>query len=131
MYLRAVGRCFTQMNAYFLVMNGKRCNTCNLLDRPLSFWDSFKMAAFKPNDRFEHFHPTVKHLEPSKWAKQMLTYKQFFYTIAILSCQKKCSIKWVLKLAASYQINEWALSDRVLSVPEIIHLRFMFSPLSF
>ena len=27
MYLRAVGRCFTQMNAYFLVMNSKRCRT--------------------------------------------------------------------------------------------------------
>ena len=92
MYLRAVGRCFTQMNAYFLVMNRKRYNTCNLLDRPLSFWDSFKMAAFKPNDRFEHFHPTVKHLEPSKRAKQMLTYKQFFYTIAILSCQKNVAL---------------------------------------
>ena len=26
MYLRAVGRRFTQMNAYFLVMNSKRCN---------------------------------------------------------------------------------------------------------
>ena len=25
MYLRAVGRRFTQMNAYFLVMNSKRC----------------------------------------------------------------------------------------------------------
>ena len=27
MYLRAVGRRFTQMNAYFLVMNSKRCIT--------------------------------------------------------------------------------------------------------
>ena len=26
MYLRAVGRRFTQMNAYFLVMNSKRCS---------------------------------------------------------------------------------------------------------
>ena len=32
------------------------------------------------------------------------------------------------ELAASYQINEWALSDRVLSVLEIIHVCFMFSP---
>ena len=27
MYLRTIGRLFTQMIAYFLVMNGKRCNT--------------------------------------------------------------------------------------------------------
>ena len=27
MHLRAIGRQFTQMNAYFLVMNSKRCNT--------------------------------------------------------------------------------------------------------
>ena len=26
MYLRAVGRRFTQINAYFLVMNSERCN---------------------------------------------------------------------------------------------------------
>ena len=26
MYLRSIGRHFTQMNAYFLAMNSKRCN---------------------------------------------------------------------------------------------------------
>ena len=30
MYLRAVGRRFTQMNAYFLVMNSKRCKTSKI-----------------------------------------------------------------------------------------------------
>ena len=32
MYLRAVGCLFTQMNAYFLVMNSKRCNTQEKLE---------------------------------------------------------------------------------------------------
>ena len=31
MYLGAVGRCFTQMNAYFLVMNSKRCTETGAL----------------------------------------------------------------------------------------------------
>ena len=33
MYLRAVGRLFTQMNAYFLVMNSKRCSTSKMFAR--------------------------------------------------------------------------------------------------
>ena len=32
MYLRAVGRRFTQMNAYFLVMNSKRCTESQIVD---------------------------------------------------------------------------------------------------
>ena len=33
MYLRAVGRRFTQVNAYFLVMNSKRCSKFNVVNR--------------------------------------------------------------------------------------------------
>ena len=29
MYLRAIGRHFTQMDAYFLIMNSKRCTIIN------------------------------------------------------------------------------------------------------
>lgn len=33
-----------------------------MLDGPLCFWDKkFKMAAFQPNDKFEHVHSTITH----------------------------------------------------------------------
>ena len=34
MYLRAIGRRFTQIKAYFLVMNSKRCKAGNLQSPP-------------------------------------------------------------------------------------------------
>ena len=41
---RANGRCFTQMNAYFLVMNSKRCNHVNVIQIGAKVLDCLKCA---------------------------------------------------------------------------------------
>ena len=63
MYLRAVGRRFTQINAYFLVMNSKRCilktwiltwsrrnNPVTLQWLPSMWWVIYKSASFSTDN---------------------------------------------------------------------------------
>ena len=50
MYLHAVGRRFTQMNAYFLVMNSKRCNIIIILIKTQGCHYDFKLMGVSKLD---------------------------------------------------------------------------------
>ena len=48
MHLRAIGRQFTQMNAYFLVMNSKRCNLAGINKEPY-----YSALSISPDSNYE------------------------------------------------------------------------------
>ena len=61
MYLRAIGRGFTQMIAYFLVMNSKRCTKLAMSSKLSGFkdvwrhnWDSLCIVGFRCTQNGKH-----------------------------------------------------------------------------
>ena len=64
MYLRSIGRHFTQMNAYFLVMNGTRCKVPDQIEiNTLLFWERvYKKSYFIFSNVHETFTYRNLHL---------------------------------------------------------------------
>ena len=99
MYLRAVGRRFTQMNAYFLVMNSKRCTKTvdSVFSRTLIGY-SIKLIFFKVNfpvtDLSKDGLPRVKVFIPDSMPQATVQYDKETMVVHV----KDPSLGWVARI---------------------------------